>query len=115
MKTGTFIALCNRLNAKIFALTLAASISFPAHAGSSADTGFAQPMHAAFAPMKPVFQKPSSLPKSKPDPALAYDAKPTLITIPESKPLLTEVLPKSTVTVSEMIKAQTGFKKSSNF
>ena len=68
----------------------------------------AKPLHAAFDPMQPVFQKATALPKSKPDPELAYHPTTVSMSLPASKPNLLDVLPASTATVGEMIRAQTG-------
>ena len=72
-----------------------------------ANDEFSKPMHVAFAPMQPVFHEPVALPKSKPDAALAYPLIPVSITLPASKPALSDVLPESTATVGEMIRLQT--------
>ena len=64
--------------------------------------------HVAFAPMEPIFQTAPALPTSRPDPALAYPAKPVSITPPVAKPALIDVLPKSTKMIGEMIRQQTG-------
>ncbi|MGB1924614.1 MAG: peptidoglycan DD-metalloendopeptidase family protein [Candidatus Puniceispirillaceae bacterium] len=71
-----------------------------------------KPMPVAFAPMQPVFQTAPALPKPRPDPALAYDIQPVDIAMPHSKPALKDVLPTSTATLAEMIKAQTGLDSS---
>lgn len=72
-----------------------------------ANDDFFKPIHVAFAPMQPVFQEPVALPKSKPDPALAYPLISVSITLPTSKPALSDVFPESTATVGEMIRVQT--------
>ena len=61
-----------------------------------------------FEPMQPVIQAQPILPTSRPDQALAYPNKPVSITLPVPKPLLEDVFPISTATVSEMIQKQTG-------
>ena len=65
---------------------------------AQAETGAAREsvksLHAAFAPMEPIFQTAPALPTSRPDPALAYPATPVSITPPVSKPALVDVLPK---------------------
>ena len=66
------------------------------------------PIPLAFAPMQPVLQTAPALPKPRPDPALAYEIRPVNIAVPHSKPALRDVLPTSTATLAEMIKAQTG-------
>ena len=58
--------------------------------------------------MQPVNQTEPTLPKPRPDPALAYDLQPIDITLPRRKPALKDILPISTPTLAEMIKAQTG-------
>ena len=79
---------------------------------AQAETGAAREsvksLHAAFAPMEPIFQTAPALPTSRPDPALAYPAIPVSITPPVSKPALVDVLPKSTEMIGEMIRLQTG-------
>jgi hypothetical protein len=59
-------------------------------------------------PMQPVFQTLPALPKSRPDPALMFAAESVEILLPASKPRIENVLPKSTLTVAEMIEQQTG-------
>ena len=66
------------------------------------------PMTVAYAPMQPVFQTAPALPKPRPNRALAYEIRPVDIAVPHSKPALKDVLPTSTATLAEMIKAQTG-------
>ena len=73
-----------------------------------------KPMPLAFAPMQPGFQTAPALPKPRPDPALAYDIQPVDIAVPLSKPALKDVLPTSTATLAEMIKAQTGLDSSAD-
>ena len=68
-----------------------------------------QPLAVSYAPMQPVIQTEPALPKPRPDPALAYDLQPVDIMLPLSKPALKDILPISTVTLSETIKTQTGF------
>jgi murein DD-endopeptidase MepM/ murein hydrolase activator NlpD len=67
-----------------------------------------KPIAVAFAPMQPVNQEKPTLPKPRPDLALAYDVFPVKITLPNSKPSLRDILPLSTVTLAETIKKQTG-------
>jgi hypothetical protein len=68
-----------------------------------------QPMTVAYAPMQPVIQTEPALPKPRPDPALAYDLQPVEIALPHAKPSLHDILPLSTLTLAETIKAQTGY------
>jgi len=68
-----------------------------------------QPMTVAYAPMQPVIQTEPALPKPRPDPALAYDLQPVEIALPHAKPSLHTILPFSTLTLAETIKAQTGY------
>ena len=82
--------------------------SVSAQAESSAERESVKSLHVAFAPMEPIFQTTTALPKSRPDPALAYPAVPVSITSPLSKPALIDILPKSTKMIGEMIRAQTG-------
>ena len=65
-------------------------------------------LNVAFEPMQPIFQQSVALPKSKPDAALAYPTISTLITLPTSKPAVSDIFPESTATVGEMIRTQTG-------
>jgi len=67
-----------------------------------------QALAVAYAPMQPVNQTEQTLPKPRPDPALAYGLQPVEITLPRRKPALKDILPISTPTLAEMIKAQTG-------
>lgn len=92
-----------RLTASVLVLS---SLSISMESRSSGES--AKPIHAAFQPMQPIFQESVALPKSKPDPALTYPSKPTSISLPASKPSLSDVLPTSTATVGEMIRIQTG-------
>ena len=68
-----------------------------------------QPMTVAYTPMQPVIQTEPALPKPRPDPALAYDLQPVEIALPLAKPSLHDILPLSTLTLAETIKAQTGY------
>jgi hypothetical protein len=61
-----------------------------------------------FEPMQPVFRAPPILPKRRPDIASAYPAVSVSISLPVPKPALKDVFPRSTATISEMIRAQTG-------
>ena len=67
-----------------------------------------QALAVAYAPMQPVIQTEPALPKPRPDPALAYDLQPVDITLPRAKPALKDILPISTATLAETIRAQTG-------
>lgn len=68
-----------------------------------------QPMTVAYTPMQPAIQTEPALPKPRPDPALAYDSQPVEIALPHAKPSLHDILPFSTLTLAETIKAQTGY------
>ena len=68
-----------------------------------------QPRTVAYTPMQPVIQTEPALPKPRPDPALAYDLQPVEIALPHAKPSLHDILPLSTLTLAETIKAQTGY------
>ena len=68
-----------------------------------------QPITVAYTPMQPVIPTEPALPKPRPDPALAYDSQPVEIALPHAKPSLHDVLPFSTLTLAETIKAQTGY------
>ena len=67
-----------------------------------------QTLAIAYASMQPVIQTGSTLPKPRPDPALAYDMQPVDLLLPRVKPALRDILPISTVTLAETIKTQTG-------
>ena len=67
-----------------------------------------QEMNVAYAPMQPIMQKEPTLPRPRPDPALAYGLQPVDVPLPRSKPALRDILPISTVTLAETIKGQTG-------
>ncbi|MDC0062515.1 peptidoglycan DD-metalloendopeptidase family protein [Candidatus Puniceispirillum sp.] len=60
------------------------------------------------ASMRPVIQTKPVLPTSRPDKALAYPSNPVSITLPVPKPALEDILPRSTATIGEMIRKQTG-------
>ena len=66
-----------------------------------------QPVAVAYAPMQPVIQTEPTLPKMRPDPALAYGRQTVDIALPQET-RLKDILPISTATLAEMIKAQTG-------
>ena len=68
-----------------------------------------QHITVAYTPMQPVIQTEPALPKPRPDPALAYDIQPVEIALPHAKPSLHNILPLSTLTLAETIKAQTGY------
>ena len=87
-------------------LLVGSSVSAQAETGTPRES--VKSFHVAFAPMEPIFQTTTALPKSRPDPALAYPAIPVSIISPLSRPALIDVLPKSTKTIGEMIRAQTG-------
>ena len=65
-------------------------------------------INVAYAPMHTVVKNKPTLPRQRPDPALAYGLQPVDIPLPQSKPALHDILPISTVTLAETIKAQTG-------
>ncbi len=108
MKKEAFYRPCQWQQTMILAAGLLVLSSLFIPVKSRGNDESAKPIHAAFEPMQPVFQKSLALPKSKPDPALAYPIIPVSITLPSSKPSLADVLPKSTATVGEMIRGQTG-------
>ena len=60
------------------------------------------------AALRPVIRLKPALPTSRPDKALAYPSTPVSITLPVPKPDLEDVFPRSTATISEMIRKQTG-------
>ena len=79
-----------------------------AHADTQIADESADVLHNTFEPMQPVFQATPVLPKKRPDAALAYPAIPISISLPVPKPALKDVFLRSTATISEMIRAQTG-------
>ena len=87
-------------------LLVGSSVSAQAETGTPRES--VKSLHIAFAPMEPIFQTTTALPKSRPDPALAYPAIPVSIISPLSRPALIDILPKSTKMIGEMIRAQTG-------
>ncbi len=91
-----------------FTASLFCAISNLAHADTQIADASAEVLHEASEPMRPVFQATPVLPKKKPDAALAYPATPISISLPKSKPALKDVFLRSTATISEMIRAQTG-------
>jgi len=68
-----------------------------------------QPVTVAYTTMQPAIPTEPALPKPRPDPALAYDLQPVEIALPHAKPSLHDILPLSTLTLAETIKAQTGY------
>ena len=79
-----------------------------AHAEPRIGDESTQAAEDALAPMRPVIQIKPVLPTSRPDTALAYPNNPVVITLPIPKPALEDVFPRSTATISEMIRKQTG-------
>lgn len=67
-----------------------------------------QPLDLAFVPIQPAIQTEPAMPKPRPDPALAYGLQPVDMALPRAKPALKDILPASTATLAETIKAQTG-------
>ena len=65
-------------------------------------------MSVAYAPMQSLLQTTPKIPKPRPDPVLAFDAKDVDILLPLKKPALKHVLPTSTAKLEDMIKKQTG-------
>ena len=57
-----------------------------------------QALAVAYAPMQPVNQTEPTLPKPRPDPALAYDLQPIDITLPRRKPALKDILLETNIT-----------------
>ncbi len=62
----------------------------------------ARALPVSYAPMLPVHQTSTPLPKSRPDPAFAYSAEQVSITLPKPRPKFVDILPKSTMTIAEM-------------
>jgi murein DD-endopeptidase MepM/ murein hydrolase activator NlpD len=102
----------HRLRRRAFGLIVTGFALFGVGAASESalatGTESAKLVRASFAPMQPVFQSGPLLPKSRPDPAFLYPAEPVEITLPTTKPNPGDVFPKSTMTVGEMIRQQTG-------
>ncbi len=76
--------------------------------GSQISQADVEALAEAYVPMQPVIETNPTLPKPRPDPALAYGLQPVNITTPRAKPALKDILPISTATLAETIKAQTG-------
>ncbi len=81
-----------------------------AHAETQVNDELARTTQHTSSPIRPIIQIKTALPTGRPDKALAYPNKPVFITLPVSKPALEDVFPKSTATISEMIRKQTGLK-----
>jgi len=97
--------------ARLIGLPLVAlGLTFSALAGVAAtrNRDQLQLVPAAFTPADPGFSTTVPLPKSRPDPALYFPADPVEITVPAPRPKIEDVLPKSTITIGEMIRQQTG-------
>ncbi len=92
----------------VFTVSLFFSMLCLAHAETRISGESSQATQDALAPMRPVIQIKPALPTSRPDTALAYPNTPVVITLPVPKPALEDVFPRSTATVSEMIRKQTG-------
>ena len=94
----------------VFAASLFFSMLCLAHADTRISGEAAQATQDTLTPMRPVIQLQPVLPTSRPDKALAYPSNPVSITLPVQKPALEDVFPRSTATISEMIRKQTGLK-----
>jgi murein DD-endopeptidase MepM/ murein hydrolase activator NlpD len=92
----------------VFAASLFFSMLCLAHANTRISGESTQAAQDTPAPMRPIIQLKPVLPTSRPDKALAYPSNPVSITLPAPKPALEDVFPKSTATISEMIRKQTG-------
>ena len=92
----------------VFAGVLFFSMLGSARAESQINGISSQASQDTLAPMRPFIQLRPVLPTSRPDRALAYQNNPVSITLPVPKPLLEDVFPRSTATVGEMIRKQTG-------
>lgn len=92
----------------VFAASLFFVMPFFARADTLLNDKSVGSVQDTFTSMQPVLQTAPALPAIRPDRALAYPAISVSISIPKSKPALENVFPKSTATVSEMIRTQTG-------
>lgn len=90
------------VSAMIYLGTQIASASMPSLPDATHNSGGLEPIHQSQLP----------LPLPRPDAALAYAAIPMKLTLPERRPAIEDILPKSTATLGEMIKRQTGLDSS---
>ena len=61
-----------------------------------------------FDALEPIFHSEMPVPYARPDIALAYPAVPADITVPQPRPRLEDILPKTTATLAEMVEQETG-------
>ena len=92
----------------VFAARLFVSMRFSAHADTQIRGEPTQASQLNPTPMQPVIQLKPVMPTGRPDKALAYPNNPVSITLPVPKPALEDVFLRSTATISEMIRKQTG-------
>ena len=92
----------------MFAAVLFFSTLRLAHAETDISAELTYQTQDTLEPMRPVIQMKPILPISRPDKALAYPNNPVSITLPVPKPALEVVFPRSTATIGEMIRKQTG-------
>jgi murein DD-endopeptidase MepM/ murein hydrolase activator NlpD len=92
----------------MFAASLFFSMLCLAHAETRISSEQIRISQEPLAPMRPVIQLKPFLPISKPDIAKAFLNKPVSIVLPVPKPALESIFPRSTATINEMIRKQTG-------
>lgn len=83
------------------AVYLTAGVAMSANAASGA---VASELDA----LEPIFHSEMPVPQARPDIAMAYPATPVDISVPQPKPRIEDILPKSTRTLGEMVEAETG-------
>ena len=92
----------------MLAASLSCALPFLTHAGTRVSSELAGSVDDTHVQMQPIIRETPVLPTSKPDAALAYTSFPISITPPTPKPPLEDIFPRSTNTINEMIRAQTG-------
>ena len=95
---------------KLVSNAIIAGIVFGASAGAiqAASTSDNALNNSGFDALEPVFYGDTPVPRGRPDIALAYPAIPIDIALPHARPDIENVLPKSTVTLAEMVTNVTG-------
>jgi hypothetical protein len=94
-------------------LAIATALAFCASQAVATPTGLAKHVTESEAALEPIFHDGLPLPLPRPDIALLYGAETVEITLPVKRPILEDVLPRSTRTLGEMIRQQTGLSSES--
>ena len=92
----------------MLAAGLSCALPLLTHAGTRVSGELTGSIDDTHTQMHPITREKPVLPTSKPDAALAYTSVPVSITPPTPKPSLEDIFPRSTNTINEMIRAQTG-------